>query len=318
MGLFDKLGFGRITASLAKTRESLSTQLSGLFRGKTKIDQGILEHLEEVLIKSDVGLDASVSIVRGVQERADNRKSSGIQDLNTILKESLLSVLLSSDKSFSAEADSSSLPRVILVVGVNGVGKTTTIGKLSAHYRRQGKKVLIAAADTFRAAANEQLEVWAGRSGADLLKQEPGADPAAVAFDALHSARSSGTDLLIIDTAGRLHTRVNLMEELKKIRRVLGKVDSTAPHEVLLVLDASTGQNGLQQARQFTSAVGVTGIVLTKLDGTAKGGIVFAIASELRVPVRFIGVGEGVEDLEEFDPNLFVEALFEGSDKENT
>jgi fused signal recognition particle receptor len=234
------------------------------------------------------------------------------------LKESLLSVLLSSDKSFSAEADSSSLPRVIIVVGVNGVGKTTTIGKLSAHYRRQGKKVLIAAADTFRAAANEQLEVWAGRSGADLLKQEPGADPAAVAFDALHSARSSGTDLLIIDTAGRLHTRVNLMEELKKIRRVLGKVDSTAPHEVLLVLDASTGQNGLQQARQFTSAVGVTGIVLTKLDGTAKGGIVFAIASELRVPVRFIGVGEGVEDLEEFDPNLFVEALFEGSDKENT
>ena len=274
----------------------------------------MLEHLEEVLIRADVGLDASGSIIGKVRERAGEQTRAEIQDLSFLLKESLLSVLSSSVAPFPVDSESSaSATRVILIVGVNGVGKTTTIGKLSAYYRNQGKRVLIAAADTFRAAANEQLEIWAKRSGADLLKQEPGADPAAVAFDALHSARATGHDVVIIDTAGRLHTRVNLMEELKKIKRVLQKVDPAAPHEVLLVLDASTGQNGLQQARQFTSAVGVTGIILTKLDGTAKGGIVFAIASELRLPVRFVGVGEGLEDLDKFDAQAFVDAMFAGS-----
>ncbi len=314
MGLIDRLGFGKLKASLTRTRENLADQLTSLIRGKTKIDSEMLEHLEEVLIRADVGLDASGSIIGKVRERAREQRRAEIQDLSFLLKESLLSVLSSSVVPSPVESESPAFAtRVILIVGVNGVGKTTTIGKLSAYYRNQGKRVLIAAADTFRAAANEQLEIWAKRAGADLLKQEPGADPAAVAFDALHSARATGHDVVIIDTAGRLHTRVNLMEELKKIKRVLQKVDPAAPHEVLLVLDASTGQNGLQQARQFTSAVGVTGIILTKLDGTAKGGIVFAIASELRLPVRFVGVGEGLEDLDKFDAQAFVEALFAGS-----
>jgi fused signal recognition particle receptor len=317
MTLLGRLGFDRLKASLSKTRESLTNQLAQLVRGKTRVDAETLEHLEEILIRADVGLDASLAIIDRVKERALKQRSDEGNDLTFLLKESLLSLLLTENKTSTNQPNSfDGAPGVILMVGVNGVGKTTTIGKLSAYYRNQGKRVLIAAADTFRAAANEQLEIWADRSGAELLKQEHGADPAAVAFDALRSARSCGKDVLIIDTAGRLHTRVNLMEELKKIRRVLQKVDPSAPHEVLLVLDASTGQNGLQQARQFAVAVGVTGIVLTKLDGTARGGIVFAIASELRLPVRFVGIGEGIGDLEEFDPNAFVNALFAGSEGE--
>ncbi len=314
MGIIEKLGFGKLKASLAKTRENLTNQVSRLMKGRTSIDSDTLAHLEEILIGADVGVDTSASIIEALKVRARQDRYVGESEFNKLLKETIATCLPvpASPPTPKLLSRDTATPFVVMVVGVNGVGKTTTIGKLAARYRSEGKSVLIAASDTFRAAANEQLEVWASRAGAGLLKQEPGADPAAVAFDALHSARASGTDILIIDTAGRLHTRVNLMEELKKIRRVLQKAEPSAPHEVLLVLDASTGQNGLQQARQFTAAVGVTGIILTKLDGTARGGIVFAIASELGIPVLFVGVGEGIDDLEPFNQAEFIEALFSG------
>ncbi len=314
MGVIEKLGFGKIRASLARTRENLGNQISRLFQGGITIDNDTLSNLEEILIGADVGVDTSASIVKTLQALAKEDRPLDEAGLNALLKKAVVMSLSNGSSSQEKKSFStvSSKPLVVLVVGVNGVGKTTTIGKLADRYRSEGKSVLIAASDTFRAAANEQLEVWAQRAGAQLLKQEPGADPAAVAFDAFHSARASGTDVLIIDTAGRLHTRVNLMEELKKIKRVLQKVDPSTPHEVLLVLDASTGQNGLQQARLFSDAVAVTGIVLTKLDGTARGGIVFAIASELGIPVRYVGVGEEIGDLEPFDQSEFVDALFSG------
>jgi len=311
MGLLDKIGLGRLREGLARTRENLVGRVAKIVQSRTSIDDELLDEMEEVLIAGDVGVDTSLEIIAGLRARV---KAEGYQDpamLTGLLKEEIQKRLGAPPEGENPFALPSSRPAVIMVVGINGVGKTTTIGKLAHEFVRAGNRVVIAAADTFRAAANEQLEIWAGRAGAQIVQQKHGSDPAAVAFDSVQAARAREADVVIIDTAGRLHTKVNLMEELRKIKRVLGKLDPAYPHEVLLVIDASTGQNGLQQARQFRAAVGVTGLVLTKLDGTAKGGIILAIGKELGVPVRFIGVGEKLGDLQPFDPNAFVEALFE-------
>ena len=311
MGLLDKIGLGRLREGLARTRENLVGRVAKIVQSRTSIDDELLDEMEEVLIAGDVGVDTSLEIIAGLRARV---KAEGYQDpamLTGLLKEEIQKRLGAPPEGENPFALPASRPAVIMVVGINGVGKTTTIGKLAHEFVRAGNRVVIAAADTFRAAANEQLEIWAGRAGAQIVQQKHGSDPAAVAFDSVQAARAREADVVIIDTAGRLHTKVNLMEELRKIKRVLGKLDPAYPHEVLLVIDASTGQNGLQQARQFSAAVGVTGLVLTKLDGTAKGGIILAIGKELGVPVRFIGVGEKLGDLQPFDPNAFVEALFE-------
>ncbi len=274
----------------------------------------MLDRLEEILISGDVGFATTVLILDNIKGRIKQEKIESSDHLMVLLKDEIARVLHVNGSPEAADLVLPSAPRpfVVMVVGVNGVGKTTTIGKLANVYKEKGYKVIVGAADTFRAAANEQLEIWARRAGVEIVRQAHGADPAAVAFDSLSSAISRNADVLIIDTAGRLHTKVNLMEELKKIRRVLDKRLAGAPHEVLLVLDATTGQNALQQVKQFTSAVDVTGLVLTKLDGTAKGGIVLAISRELKVPVKFIGVGEQIDDLQVFDRRAFVDALFEG------
>ncbi len=315
MGLFDKLKFSRLREGLSKTRESLFGRVERLISARSRIDDSVLEELEEILIRSDVGVSTTERVIASIRERVKRDRYENTDELNTLLRDELVRFAGPADGEGAGVPDLSApltgSPHVIMVVGVNGVGKTTTIGKLASLYRQAGKSVVIAAADTFRAAANEQLDVWAQRAGVPLVRQQHGSDPASVAFDAHQSAKAQRADLLIIDTAGRLHTKVNLMEELRKIERVVRKVDPEAPHQVLLVLDASTGQNGLQQARQFASAVAVTGIVLTKLDGTAKGGIVLAIRNELRIPVRFIGVGEQIDDLQPFDGRMFVEALFQ-------
>jgi fused signal recognition particle receptor len=278
----------------------------------------MLDRLEEILISGDVGFETTVMILGNIKTRVKQEKIESSDHLMALLKEEIARVLHVNGESEAVEITLPPAPRpyVVMVVGVNGVGKTTMIGKLANVYRERGYKVIVGAADTFRAAANEQLEIWAQRAGVDIVRQAHGADPAAVAFDSLSSAISRKADVVIIDTAGRLHTKINLMEELKKIRRVLDKRLSGAPHEVLLVLDATTGQNALQQVKQFTSAVEVTGLVLTKLDGTAKGGIVLAISQELKVPVKFIGVGEQIDDLQVFDRRAFVDALFEGFNPE--
>jgi len=312
MGITDLFGLSKLKSGLSKTRERFSAQLLRVLKGKTSLDDDLLAEIEEMLVVADVGVDMAGKITGRMKSLARERRYINETELQALLKEAVLSFFSEPSKQQESPVISRHAgPHVVLIVGVNGVGKTTTIGKLAFRYRNEGKSVLIAAADTFRAAANEQLEIWAERAGAKLLKQNPGADPAAVAFDALASAMSSGIDLLLIDTAGRLHTRMSLMEELRKIRRVLQKRDAAAPHEVLLVIDASTGQNGLSQARQFKEFVDLTGIVLTKLDGTAKGGIVLAISGELSVPVTFVGLGEGIDDLEPFSPPSYVDALFE-------
>jgi fused signal recognition particle receptor len=312
MGFFDRFKFDRLKEGLTKTREQLFGKVQKLLLGKSKIDEGMLENLEEILISADVGVGTTMKIIEGIKERVKRDKYEDSQQLDRLLREEIQQRLTGGA---DGVADPFTLPanhhpHVIMIVGVNGVGKTTTIGKLAYNYKTSGKRVVIAAADTFRAAANEQLEIWARRAGVEIISQKPGADPAAVAYDALNSATTKGADVMIIDTAGRLHTKVNLMEELKKISRVLKKINPEAPHEVMLVLDASTGQNAIQQAKQFTSAVGLTGLVLTKLDGTAKGGVVFAISDELQIPVKFIGVGEKIDDLQPFDKKAFIEALF--------
>lgn len=309
MGLFEKLKIG-----LAKTREAIFGKVAQLVSGKTKIDEAMLDHLEEILISSDVGVETTLRMLSNIKRRVKDEHYESPDQLLIMLKEEIAKALHVYGHEAQAERDADILakPHVIMVVGVNGVGKTTTIGKLAHNFKQAGKTVIIGAADTFRAAANEQLEIWAQRAGVEIVRQQQGADPASVAFDTLSSALAQNADVVIIDTAGRLHTKTNLMEELKKIRRVLEKRLPGAPHEVLLVLDASTGQNALQQARLFHQAVGVTGLVLTKLDGTAKGGIVLAISSELNIPVKFIGVGEQIDDLQPFDRQVFVDALFEG------
>lgn len=315
MGFFDRLGKKeqeRLEEGLAKTRASLLGKLDRLIRGKDQVDDEVLDQLEELLITSDVGVKTTLAIIRRVEERVARDKYVSIKELNAIIRDEIAQLLLdpASDYPVDFEASLPYKPYVIMVVGVNGVGKTTTIGKLAYRYRQSGKSVLLGAADTFRAAAIEQLEIWAERAGVPLVKQHPGADPAAVAFDTLAAAKSRGVDVVIIDTAGRLHTKGGLMEELAKIRRVMERQLEGAPHEVLLVLDASTGQNAIRQAEAFTKSVEVSGLVLTKLDGTAKGGIVIGISNEFQIPVKYIGVGEKIDDLQIFDRRAFVEALF--------
>lgn len=302
----------RLKDSLTKTREGVIGRIAQIV-SRGKLDDQMLEDIEGILIEGDVGVNTTLEVIQNLRERIKRERIEGFEDVKGLLKEELQRLLVV-DSKFNQEDffNPPIKPFVIMIVGVNGTGKTTTIGKLAYKFKRNGKRVLVAVADTFRAAAAEQMEIWAKRAGADLVRQQPGADPAAVAFDALKAAKARGMDALIIDTAGRLHTKINLMEELKKIKRVLTKQMESAPHEVLLVLDATTGQNALRQTREFNQAVGVTGLVLAKLDGTAKGGILIPISRELNIPVKFIGTGEGIEDLEPFDPESFLKALFEG------
>ena len=304
----------KLKDGLTKTRENLFTKVAALVSTKSVIDDDMLDHLEEILISGDVGVETTMLVLENIKKRVKKDKIESSDQLSALLKEEIERVLHIDGKSEDGMMDlpTAARPHVIMVVGVNGVGKTTTIGKLAYVYKEKGYKVIVGAADTFRAAANEQLEIWAQRAGVDIIQQKHGADPAAVAFDSLNSALARGADVVIIDTAGRLHTKINLMEELKKIRRVLEKRLPGTPNEVLLVLDATTGQNALQQVKQFTAAVEITGLVLTKLDGTAKGGIVLAISNELKIPVKFIGVGEQIDDLQAFNRKAFVDALFDG------
>ena len=300
MGLFDNLKKG-----LFKTKKSLVEDTEKLAKGR-KVDDELLDEFEELLIMADVGPLAAETITEALRERVREEKIKNERDLTEAFKGEAVKLLKEGHALMSGGED----PYVILTVGVNGVGKTTTIGKLARRFTDHGFSVTLAAADTFRAAAIEQLEIWADRAGAQIVKHRSGSDPAAVAFDAVASAKSRGSDIVIIDTAGRLHTKSNLMEELKKIKRVIGKEKASAPHEILLVVDATSGQNAINQAKIFNEAVGITGIALTKLDGTAKGGIVLAINKELNIPVKLIGVGEAVEDLQDFHPSEFIEALF--------
>ena len=300
MGFFEKLKQG-----LSKTRKAIVEKAEALFRGRA-VNEALLEELEELLIMADVGPQAASSITGALRERVKKGKISDAGHLEAAMKEEIRSILKEGHRIICAGEK----PYVILTVGVNGVGKTTTIGKLARRFTDQGFTVTLAAGDTFRAAAIEQLEIWAERAGAQIVKHRSGADPAAVAFDAIVSAKAKGIDAVIIDTAGRLHTKSNLMEELKKIKRVISKEMPSAPHEILLVVDATSGQNAINQAKIFNEAVGITGIALTKLDGSAKGGIVLAINKELGIPVKLIGVGEGVDDLQDFNAGEFADALF--------
>lgn len=293
----------RLKERLFKSRKSLSTGFDSIFTGKTKIDDDVLEELEELLITSDIGVQTTIELI----ERISKAKVKDAGQVKSVLKKEILSII---ESPAEVPEINGSKPHVILVIGVNGVGKTTTIGKLAASATASGKKVLIAAADTFRAAAVEQLAIWAERANAEFVKHKENADPAAVAYDAVAAATARGCDLVLIDTAGRLHTKVNLMEELKKIKRTVAKQMAGAPHETLLVLDATTGQNALSQATLFNDALEISGLVLTKLDGTAKGGIVIGICSALNIPLRYIGIGEQIEDLRPFDAQQFIDALF--------
>jgi fused signal recognition particle receptor len=300
--LLDKLKSG-----VQKTRDGLVSRIEDVISGKKQIDADLLEELEYTLISADIGVTTTNEILDRIRERVDRKLVGDAGELRGLIREYLLEVLVANDRPLAYVDEP---PAVIMVVGVNGAGKTTTIGKLTAHLKGDGHTVLLCAADTFRAAAIEQLQVWGDRTDTRVIKQHTGADPSAVLFDALQSAKAAKTDYVIIDTAGRLQTKANLMAELQKMDRIAKRVIPDAPHEVLLVLDATTGQNGLEQARKFTETSGVTGIVLTKLDGTAKGGVVVAIARELATPIRFIGVGEKVEDLLPFDPEAFIDSLF--------
>ena len=310
--------FGTLKQRLSKTREGLVGKITTLVSTRHKIDEDLLEEIEEILIGADISVNVTFEMIDKLKTAVHQQGYVEPAEIISVLKEIMQQALAASNKDGETAVSwwdhflsGKDKPRVIMVVGVNGTGKTTTIGKLAHFFVRRKQKVLLAAADTFRAAASQQLEIWSERAKVDIVRNQAGADPGAVAFDALAAAKLRGIDVLIVDTAGRLHNKINLMNEISKIRRVLARGMTDAPHEVLLVLDASTGQNGLQQAKGFTEAVGVTGLVLTKLDGTAKGGIVFSIQDELNLPVRFIGLGERMEDLEEFDAAEFVEALFQ-------
>ncbi|SPF54961.1 Signal recognition particle receptor FtsY [Candidatus Desulfosporosinus infrequens] len=304
--------FAKLKAGLTKTRENFVEKIEQVFTGRKKIDEELYEELEEVLIRSDVGVTTSFDLVERLRKEVRQRKISDPSELTLILQELIVELLGKEEKLTLAKQG----PSVILVVGVNGVGKTTTIGKLANWFKKDGKRVIMAAGDTFRAAAIDQLEVWGERSGVEVIKQREGADPAAVAYDAVQAAKSRNIDVVIVDTAGRLHNKVNLMEELRKVKRVIEREIPGAPHEVLLVLDATTGQNALQQAKLFQEVAGVTGIVLTKLDGTAKGGVVLGIQGETQIPVKWIGIGEAMEDLRPFVPEDFAAALFGRADEE--
>lgn len=302
-----------LNSGLQKTKESVFKKLSRAVAGKSKVDDEVLDNLEEVLISSDVGVDTTLKVIERIEERVAKDKYLGTSELNMILKEEITELLLenNSGEIENPECNATNLPYVIMVVGVNGVGKTTTIAKLANRFIQSGKKVYIGAADTFRAAAIDQLETWANRVGANIVKQEMGSDPASVAFDTITSAKANGAEIVIIDTAGRLHNKVNLMNELSKIKRVMQKVNVDAPHEVLLVLDGSTGQNAFEQARQFCKATEVSSLAITKLDGTAKGGVVIGISDQFKIPVKYIGVGEQLDHLKIFDRKAFVDTLFD-------
>lgn len=320
MGFLEKLGFKkekqeeRLKEGLEKSREGLLGRLGRAIAGKDTIDAEVLDDLEDILITSDVGVKTTLAIIRRIEDRVKRDKYLGSAELQGMLREEIVALLKAHETARPAAFDATfpTTPHVILVVGVNGVGKTTTIGKLAAQYKNAGRSVILGAADTFRAAAVQQLTIWSERAGVPIIQQGQDADPAAVAYDTVAAAQSRGAEVVIIDTAGRLHNKTALMSELGKIKRVMGKIVEGAPHETILVLDASTGQNAMQQAKAFTEAVQITGLALTKLDGTAKGGIVIGISSELDVPVKYIGVGEGIGDLQVFDRESFVKALFEG------
>lgn len=320
MGLFNFFSKGKkeketLDQGLSKTKQSVFGKIARVVAGKSKVDDSVLDDLEEVLITSDVGVDTTLKIIERIEKRVASDKYVSTSELNNILREEIASLLIqnkSSDVAF--ELPESQYPYVIMVVGVNGVGKTTTIGKIAAKFKAAGKSVYLGAADTFRAAAVEQLVVWGERVGVPVIKQKMGADPASVAFDTLSSAVANKADVVIIDTAGRLHNKVNLMNELTKIRNVMQKVVPNAPDEVLLVLDGSTGQNAFEQAKQFTLATEVNSLAITKLDGTAKGGVVIGISDQFQIPVKYIGLGEGIDDLQVFDKVEFVNSLF-GDDK---
>ena len=318
MSLFDKL-FGKkqqqesLEQGLEKTREGFLSKITKAIAGKSTVDTEVLDNLEDALVSADVGIETTVKIIEQIEARVAKDKYLNTSELNKILKEEVQNILVAAPQDTSYEnyeLPAGHKPHVILVVGVNGVGKTTTIGKLAHNFSKAGKSVLLGAADTFRAAAVDQLTIWSERTGVDIVKKEMGSDPASVAFDTVKSGVAKNMDVIIIDTAGRLHNKIHLMDELSKIKKVIQKVIPTAPHEVMLVLDGSTGQNALEQAKHFTAATDVTALTITKLDGTAKGGVVLAIASQFKIPVKFIGVGEKAEDLLVFDKQLFVEGLF--------
>lgn len=314
MSIFDKFKQG-----LNKTKEDLFGKVNRLINAKSKIDDEFIEELEEIFLSSDMGYDTAEVLIENIRERAKEDKYDGAEELNTLIRDEIKKVLsdnLSEFSDFSFQTDKK--PFVIMIVGVNGVGKTTSVGKLAYNFKNAGKSVLIGSADTFRAAANEQLETWANRAGVEILQKPDAKDPASVAFDTVSLAKEKGIDVVIVDTAGRLHNKSHLMDELNKVKRVMQKVIPDAPHEIFIVIDATTGQNGLNQAKEFSKALnGLSGIILTKLDGTAKGGIVMKISKEMKIPVRFIGVGEQIDDLQVFDKEKFVKALFEEKELSN-
>lgn len=316
MGFFNQI-FGRkekesLSQGLQKTREGFLSRLTKAIAGKSTIDSDVLDSLEEALVGADVGIETTVKLINNIEKRIAREKYSHTEELNKMIQEEIESLLVinTNTNSYNFQSNLPTKPYIILVVGVNGVGKTTTIGKLAHNFTLAGKEVILGAADTFRAAAVEQLTIWSERTGASIVKQPMGSDPAAVAFDTVQRAISKNADVVLIDTAGRLHNKIHLMEELSKIRRVIQKSLPDAPHEVLLVLDGSTGQNALEQARHFTAATEITALAITKLDGTAKGGVVLAIADQFKIPIKFIGVGEQATDLLVFDKQAFVESLF--------
>jgi fused signal recognition particle receptor len=316
MGFFNQL-FGKkekesLDQGLEKTKQGFFAKISRAIAGKSRVDDEVLDNLEEALVGADVGIETTIKIIDRIEKRVAKDKYTSTDELNVMLQQEIETLLADAplSNSYAFDSELPARPYVILVVGVNGVGKTTTIGKLAHHFKQAGKNVLLGAADTFRAAAVDQLTIWSERAGVAIVKQDMGSDPAAVAFDTVQSAVAKNSDLVLIDTAGRLHNKSHLMEELGKIKRVIQKVIPGAPHEVLLVLDGSTGQNAVEQAKQFTAATEVTALAITKLDGTAKGGVVLAIADQFRIPVKFIGVGEKIEDLLVFDKHEFVDSLF--------
>lgn len=311
-GLFNSDKKETLDKGLEKTKQSVFTKIARAVAGKSKVDDDVLDNLEEVLITSDVGVDTTLKIIKRIEERVARDKYVSVSELNAILRDEIAALLTENNSvdNENWELPSDHTPYVILVVGVNGVGKTTTIGKLAYQFKKAGKKVYLGAADTFRAAAVEQLTIWGERVGVPVIKQQMGADPASVAFDTLSSAKANSADVVLIDTAGRLHNKVGLMNELKKIKDVMKKVVPQAPDEVLLVLDGSTGQNAFEQAKQFSAVTQITSLAITKLDGTAKGGVVIGISDQLKVPVKYIGLGEKMEDLQLFNKNQFVDSLF--------
>ena len=317
MGFLNKL-FGKkekesLDQGLQKTKEGFLTKLTKAVAGKSTVDEEVLDNLEDALVSADVGVDTTIEIIKKIEDRVARDKYLGTAELNGILKDEIEQLLVDApaSNSYAFDSDLPTKPYIILVVGVNGVGKTTTIGKLAYNFKEAGKNVLLGAADTFRAAAVDQLTIWSERVGVPIVKQDMGSDPAAVAFDTVQSAVAKGSEVVLIDTAGRLHNKAHLMDELSKIKRVIQKTIPDAPHEVLLVLDGSTGQNALEQAKHFTAATEVSAIAITKLDGTAKGGVVLAIANQFKIPVKFIGVGEKMTDLLVFDKHEFVDSLFD-------